>query len=431
VNRNDRAITGLVMLAHSLVHTYEFVFPVFIPIWLSQFGTTEAVVGAVVGIGLSLFGLGAPLAGVLTDRRGSKPLIVTCLLGMGSAFVLLSLSPTLAGFVDISRVSIIGVSLPTELAVVASALIVWGISASFYHPAGLSLITRGVEERGSAFAYHGTAGNVGTALGPFIATVLLFLLNDTWEIVAVILAIPALVGVVLALRIEVNETAAVSTAADGGTSKASPGISSLSEFVSLSKSLLAGAFLVVFAAVMLSGLYYRGMLTFLPELLSDLSTIRPVTFRGQTFRPANYLYTGLLAMGVSGQYVGGKLTDKVRVELGLAVGYSTLGVIAVLFLPVASIGVLSFLILLSVLGFSLFFVQPFYQATVAEYSPASARGLSYGYTYLGVFGVGAIGAPLAGAALTYLPLHYLFGILAVIGFVAGGLGLFLLVSGRS
>jgi MFS family permease len=430
VNRNDRAITGLVMLAHSLVHTYEFVFPVFIPIWLSQFGTTEAIVGAVVGIGLSLFGLGAPLAGVLTDRRGSKPLIVTCLLGMGSAFVLLSLSPTLAGFIGVDRISLIGVGLPTELAVVAVALIIWGIAASLYHPSGLSLITRGVEERGSAFAYHGTAGNIGTALGPFIATVLLLFLSDNWEFVAAILAIPALVGVALAFRIDVNETAAVEAAADGGTSKASPGISSASEFVSLSKTLLTGGFLIVFVTVMFSGLYYRGILTFLPELLRDLRTIKPITVSGQTFRPANYLYTGLLAMGVSGQYVGGKLTDRVPVELGLAVGYSSLGVIAVLFLPVSAIGILPFLVLLAVLGFTLFFVQPFYQATVAEYSPASARGLSYGYTYLAVFGIGAIGAPLAGTALTYLPRPYLFGILTVIGFVAGGLGLFLLLRGR-
>lgn len=427
MNRNDRAITGLVMLAHSLVHTYEFVFPVFIPIWLSQFGTTAAIVGAVVGIGLSLFGLGAPVAGVLTDRRGSKPLIVACLLGMGSAFVLLGLTPSLVGVAGIDRLSIVGVDLPTELAVVTVALIIWGISASLYHPAGLSLITRGVEERGSAFAYHGTAGNIGTALGPFIATVLLLILSDDWEIVAAILAVPALVGVVFALRIEVNETAAVSTAADGGTSKASPGISSASEFISLSKTLLTGGFLVVFVTVMFSGLYYRGVLTFLPELLRDLRTIQPIPLRGQTFDPANYLYTGLLAMGVSGQYVGGKLTDRVQVELGLAVGYSSLGVIAVLFLPAASIGVLPFLFLLAVLGFALFFVQPFYQATVAEYSPASARGLSYGYTYLAVFGIGAIGAPLAGTALTYLPRLYLFAILGIIGFVAGGLGLFLLL----
>ncbi|MFC6961779.1 MFS transporter [Halocatena marina] len=431
MNRNDRAITGLVMLAHSLVHTYEFVFPVFIPLWLSQFGTTEAIVGAIVGIGLSLFGLGAPLAGVLTDRRGSKPLILACLFGMGGSFVLLGLSSTIAGLIGISQLSMSGIAIPTELGVVTIALIVWGVSASLYHPAGLSLITRGVEARGSAFAYHGTAGNIGTALGPLLATILLFFLSNNWRVVALILAVPALIGVAYAVRINVNETAAVSTATDGGTNETESGISSLSEFFSLSKTLLASAFLVVFSIVMFSGLYYRGVLTFLPSLLGDIGIIAPIEFYGRTIEPANYLYTGLLATGVGGQYVGGKLTDRIPVELGLTVGYAAFGVVALAFLPITALGLIPFVLLLALLGFVLFFVQPFYQATVADYTPASVRGLSYGYTYLGVFGIGALGTPLAGAALTYLSLPYLFGLLAVIGGAAAGLSLYLLTAERN
>jgi MFS family permease len=71
----------------------------------------------------------------------------------------------------------------------------------------------------------------------------------------------------------------------------------------------------------------------------------------------------------------------------------------------------------AVLGFALFVIQPLYQATVAEYSPAEARGLSYGYTYLAVFGVGALGASLAGAVLEYAGPPLLFGVLAGIAAV--------------
>lgn len=426
MNQNDRAITGLVMLAHSLVHTYEFVLPVFIPIWLAQFGTTEAVVGTVVGVGMALFGLGAPLAGVLTDRRGSKPLILVSLLGMGGAFVLLGLSGTITGIVGLDRLSILGERVAGDLLVVTIALVVWGVGASLYHPAGLSLITRGVHERGTAFAYHGTAGNVGTAVGPFLATIMLFFLGDGWRVVALVLAVPALVGVAVAVRIDVNETAAVSPATDGGTAPdETPGISSLGEFLTRSKALLTGAFLGVFCLVMLSGLYYRGMLTFLPAVLGGIDTITPVEFYGRTIEPSNYLYTGLLAVGVGGQYVGGKLTDRVPLELGLVAGFGALSTLALLFYPVVAIGIVPILVLLAVLGFCLFFVQPFYQATVAKYTPASSRGLSYGYTYLGVFGVGALGTPLAGGALTYLPPWALFVILAGIAVLAVGLGLFL------
>jgi MFS family permease len=78
------------------------------------------------------------------------------------------------------------------------------------------------------------------------------------------------------------------------------------------------------------------------------------------------------------------------------------------------------------IGFCLFFVQPFTQATVAEYSPADARGLSYGYTYLGVFGIGAFGGAVAGAVLTYAAPAELFVVLAGVAVVASGVGFVLL-----
>jgi MFS family permease len=65
-----------------------------------------------------------------------------------------------------------------------------------------------------------------------------------------------------------------------------------------------------------------------------------------------------------------------------------------------------------------------YQAAVAEYTPAGTRGLSYGYTYLGVFGVGALGAGIAGFVLELFDPTALFVVLcgfAVIAAVFGGL----------
>jgi MFS family permease len=76
----------------------------------------------------------------------------------------------------------------------------------------------------------------------------------------------------------------------------------------------------------------------------------------------------------------------------------------------------------ALVGFFLFVVQPFYQATVAEYTPAGARGLSYGYTYLGVFGVGALGGAVAGGVLTYANETALFVVLAGFAGVAALLG---------
>ncbi|WP_435332524.1 MFS transporter [Haloarchaeobius sp. TZWWS8] len=397
MNRNDRAIVGLVMLGHAMVHTYELSIPIFVSVWLAPevFGVSEATVGVVVAVGYGLFGLGALPGGVLADSIGSKRLIVGCLLGMAGSFALLSVAP----------------SIP----VVAVALLLWGAAASVYHPSGLSLISRGVESRGSAFAYHGMAGNLGIALGPLATTMLLLFLD--WREVALVLAVPAVLGALVAVTIDVDERAAVADGGDGD-SKADA-VSSLGEFVTGSRRLFAGGFLVIFAVVMASGLYYRGVLTFLPEILGGFPSLAPIEFAGQELQPARYVYAGLLMVGMVGQYVGGRLTDHVEPSRALVVVFPALGVIALAFLPVSSLGLVPFLALCGLLGFVLFVPQPLYQAAVAEHTPAGTRGLSYGYTYLGVFGIGALGGVLAGALLTYADTAALFYALAGIGLFGG------------
>jgi len=76
-----------------------------------------------------------------------------------------------------------------------------------------------------------------------------------------------------------------------------------------------------------------------------------------------------------------------------------LTVLALLFVP-ASETIVTFIAVSLLLGVVLFTVQPLSQATVAAYSPSEARGISFGYTYLGIFGFGSLGAALAGTVLT-------------------------------
>jgi MFS family permease len=453
VKGNDRSIVVLVMLAHAMVHTYELSIPIFVSIWLVEFEVlplgltqievTAATLGVVVTAGYGLFGVGALPGGVLVDRIGSARLITLCLFGMGGSFVLLGLAP--------------------NLLVVATALLLWGAAASVYHPAGLTLLSKGVEERGTGFAYHGIAGNVGTGLGPLVAAIALLFVE--WTVVAVALAVPALFAGVYAIRADFDETAAVDAhgaaavadgddgtrpdaadgerSTDGGDARASGGVDSLAEFAAESRRLFAGAFALVFVVVMTSGLYYRGILTFLPNVLEPFPEFAPIPLTAllppavtdalgvapdsvRSLNPERYFYSGLLIVGVVGQYVGGKLIDRVRVEYGLAGGFGLLVVLALLFLPAATAGLIPLLIVGAVLGAALFFVQPFYQATVAEYSPPGTRGLSYGFTYLGVFGVGALGGTVAGVILTYSTPAVLFATLAGFAAVGSGLGVYLL-----
>ncbi len=418
MDRNDRAIVGLVMLAHAMVHTYELSVPIFIGYWLGAFDVTEAAIGLVVTVGYAAFGLGALPGGILADVVGSRRLIAVCLLGMGGSFVVLSQA---GGLVTI-----------------AVALLLWGVAASVYHPSGLSLISKGVRDRGSGFAYHGMAGNLGIAVGPLVTSLLLIALD--WRTVAALLSVPAVVAAAYAVWVDVDETAAVDApepATDGGeeasgetSDSRAESVESLGEFVTGTRALFSGSFALVFLVVVASGLFYRGVLTFLPEILGEFPTFDAVTLGGIDLEPSRYAYVGLLGVGMAGQYVGGRLTDRIYPPVGLAAGFATLATLALVFIPAVEVGLVGFLVAGTLLGFFLFVVQPLYQATVAELTPAGTRGLSYGYTYLGVFGVGALGGALAGFVLTQAGDAALFVVLALVAAAGSAVGV-VLSRGRS
>lgn len=399
MNKNDQSVVGLAMVSHGLVHTYELTIPILMAIWLTTFSTTEATLGLITAAGYALFGIGALPSGIISDKYGSQRLIAGCLFGMGSSFLLLSVA--------------------TSLTMVAVAICLWGAAASVYHPSGLSLISTGVKDTGSGFAYHGMAGNAGIALGP-LATVLLLLVVD-WRTATLALSLPAFIAVIGILKIDIDESAAINLASDGGDSRTQTNIASISELTDETKSLFIGGFFFIFLIIIFNGLYYRGILTFLPELLSDLTAIDLSSSVGtltQRMNPSDFIYIGLLMIGIGGQYVGGRLLDHIRVEKGLLSGYVILGLIALLYIPAANMGTLPLLLVSLFLGFFLFSLQPLYQYAVAEYSPPDTRGLSYGYTYLAQFGVGATGAAIVGFILTYSTVATAFLIIGGFALVA-------------
>lgn len=104
------------MLSHAMVHTFELSLPILMVIWLSKFSVTTAVLGAIVSVGYSLFGIGALPSGVLADRFSARNLVIACLTGMGVSFLLLSIAQ--------------------NFIMIAIALCIWGAAASIYHPTG-------------------------------------------------------------------------------------------------------------------------------------------------------------------------------------------------------------------------------------------------------------------------------------------------------
>ncbi len=394
MNSNDRSIASFTMLGHGLVHWFEMSIPIFLVVWLNEFPESVALVGLIIALGYAPFGLGALPAGILADRYGPKRLILLCFAGMSLSFIALAFA--------------------TSIYLVGVALVIWGIAASVYHPAGMALISTGAEKRGTVFAYHGMAGNFGIALGPFAAATLLIFFD--WQLVAILLAIPGLIALLYGLTVDFDTTAAVADDADAG-----PGTEmTLPTFLSNSKTLFASAFVLVFVLVTFEGLYYRGILTFLPDILGDISSLEELagTLSLQGIEPSDYLFVMLLVVGMAGQYVGGKLTERVSVEYALAGTFGILSLLALAFVPLSQLGVGVLVVYSALLGFFLFGIQPFYQVAVAVYTPPDTRGLSYGYTYLAEFGFGAASIAIGGFVIGAQGVAAFFGVLA--GFAIAG-----------
>ncbi|OVE85317.1 MFS transporter [Natronolimnobius baerhuensis] len=388
MDANDRSIAGFTMTGHALVHWFETSIPILLVVWLAEFDVSVALLGLVVALGYAPFGLGALPGGILADRYGTKRLILCCLAGMSLAFLIISFG--------------------TSIYAVGVGLVLWGIAASVYHPAGLSLISTGVEERGTVFAWHGIAGNVGIALGPFVAATLLIFLE--WQLVTAILAVPGILAVLYGLTADFDPTAAVADDVAAGANEAL----SLSDLTENSRVLFASAFALVFVIVTFEGLYYRGMLTYLPEILHDLPAMDGLAIPAglEGIEPSHYIYVGLLVVGMGGQYVGGKLTDRVEPARGLVALFAVFVLLALAFIPVTQMGLGAVIVLCGVFGFFLFAIQPFYQDAVAVYTPPDTRGLSYGYTYLGEFGLGSASIAVGGVVLGEFSITVFFLVIA-------------------
>jgi predicted MFS family arabinose efflux permease len=172
-------------------------------------------------------------------------------------------------------------------------------------------------------------------------------------------------------------------------------------------------------------------LTFLPDILQDLPVMAGIELSAglQGVKPGDYIFVGLLVVGMGGQYAGGKLTERIPVERGMAVIFGTLAVLALAFVPVSNLGLGPLLGLCALLGFFLFAVQPFYQVAVAQYTPPETRGLSYGYTYLGEFGFGAASIAIGGFLIGGFGLPVFFAALAGFAVVGATLAAVLLFGG--
>ncbi|HEU4758384.1 MAG TPA: MFS transporter [Dehalococcoidia bacterium] len=355
MNPVERRLIGYTAAAHGLVHIMELTYPALLSRIEHDFGIRAFVAGALATVFGWAFGSSAIPAGFLTDRLGSRRVVVY-------AFSLAAVMAVLVG-------------LAPNAWLLGAGLLGLGLSIGLYHPAGLSLMAQGVRQRGLALGFHGVAGNIGQALAPAIAVGLAVAVD--WRLAFFfVAALAAVLAVVMAaVRLPLQGEAEVVSSEAAPEHRPAP---------NLRNHRLLAPLLITYAAFVLSGTVYRGAITFLPQHLEDFVD----KDLGGAFA------TVALLFGALGQLVGGTLSQRVKLErLAPVIGVLTLP-------PLILTGLLTgapLVVVASVFVFFYFANQPVLTGLIADYSPAGAVGRSYGISFFAGFGLGSTGGIIAGA----------------------------------
>jgi MFS family permease len=394
VTRDDARVTALVTACHSLIEFYMLVFPAVLGLMASGLGVGIFQVSVLGNIAYFAYGLGALPSGFLTDRFGARPLLTIAVLGTGISSVLIGLAPNylLLGFF----------------------MLCFGLSASLYHPAGLSFLSWRVKKTGKAMGYHGMGGNVGAALAPLLAGTIAHAIG--WRGAYMTLALPGLaLGGLLAFS-------SFGEALDRGGSKPQE---VTREGEGRQQPVLLWALGLIYLASILIGLVYRGTLTFLPLHLSESVGMSILGLQGDLL--GSYLTTAALLIGVVAQYWGGAMADRSNSDL-IWVG------LMVLFVP--SLVLIGSATGPGLIGATIAFIflffgdQPVGNLVLARFTPLRLRGLGFGFSFFFAFGMGSFATSIAGWVAENLGLSEVFYVMAAIGAAGAALAAILVWQAR-
>jgi MFS family permease len=376
----ERRSIAYVSTVHGLLHVLELAYGVVLVAIAADLGASLFALGVIANVFGFAYGLTALPVGVLADRSSETRLLAFCAVGMGVAAVGVSLAPG-----------------TTSLGV---ALALLGVALGLFHPVASAFIARTATRTGLGFAYLGTGGNLGLALGPIMVGAIAAGMG--WRAAYAAFAVPCVVLGILILRLPRKIRPVIAEAVETAVDKS---------FASLRPVLLPLGLILLANTV--NGLVYRGVVTFLPSHLSTsfssgFAGVDPIMLGGS-------FTTVALLFGVAGQFSGGFFSDRWRRE-GLAL--ISLGVAAPALLGVWGFSGVGVLIAAAGFAFFHFMSQPVFNALIADYCPDCWRGRIYGVYFFCSFGLGSFSAGALGYVAETRSVNTVFLVCAVTAFVA-------------
>jgi len=370
MRKNDMSLLFLLGAAHSLNHSFFLVLPPLLSVVVKDFNSTFEQIGFIATLSFLLYGLGAMVGGPLSDRLGSIKLIQLSSLIAGASTLIFLFSESLLIF---------GVG-----------MLLMALGASFYHPTANHFISRVYRKKmAQIMGIHGAAGSLGQMFTPAIAFGLGILFG--WRSAFVFFGLLSMIVAFLFRNVKVPEA---------------PKREKRESFLKLFKD---RSMLLIFSYSIISSLSTNGVTFFFPTFLYlERAVPRDI---------AAYANSALLVMGVAGQLIGGRLSDKygskkivVVTSAGVLIGLLTL-----LLTPMATVGVLLFIV---IYGISIFGNQPATTSLVGKVSPEVYAGVAFGVVFAFAFGLGSVSTTIAGYFADHYSLTVSYYVMAAIALVA-------------
>jgi len=354
LNRKDKnRLLALLSTAHSLNHSLFIVLPIYLTQVANEFGTTRETIGLVAAVSGFLYGAGSLVGGSLSDRLSEVKTITLSLMFAGLSTLLFLIAHDLLLF----TVSMLLVS----------------AGASLYHPTANSIISKIFQTNmAEAMGLHGTGGNIGYMFAPLITVAL----GDLWGwrspwIFFGLLSTLVSVLVLKAPRISIKKN----------QSK-----------VKVKEVIKVQGLLILLVYNVMVGLYFKGVDFIFPSFVDNRFSL---TLPKETVSTLKGLALfSILAIGILGQWLGGKASDKFSSRKAL-ITTSFFVSLSLFLLPTVSEPFLAISLFVPLYGIFFYAHQPALNSLAGLITPDTMRGTMYGILFFFSFGLGSASTAIA------------------------------------
>ena len=398
--RREWSIAVLFGTSHATQHFFRSIIPPLIPILALQLDLPLWQLGMLVSIYSLFSGLGQTPFGVLSDRYDRRLLLPAGLGIMSVGFGSFGLAPSLGA--GLPTATFFGVTFTGPFFLMCVAMGIGGFGASVTHPVGDPLISANVSDvrKGRALGIWGSSSKLGDALAPAVVGVAIVVVP--WEYVLLVSGAvgiaystslvvvlgheavetrpPGLVGDSAAAS-EANEADEVDASADAEVDRGSDTDIAASQD-GRDLRLFVYPILVVLLFFIARGVATKGVNTFVPAFITDVYGYSMTLF-GVHLGPASlasFYFSALLVVAAGVQLVAGALSDRYDHRL-VIVSFFAVAAAALWVLATVTLSPLALLLVLFVVGGSIWGSNPARDALISDISPAEFEGRTFGYLW--------------------------------------------------